>query len=77
MDWLTRDDQINWSGVTCWRRLRDWQQAGVWDLIHLALAICHIVPLLAMCRTTHGSGLNATCGAVQMIHHDLDERNGA
>ena len=19
------------SGVTCWRRLRDWQQAGVWD----------------------------------------------
>ena len=22
------------SGMTCWRRLRDWQQAGVWDLIH-------------------------------------------
>lgn len=19
------------SGVTCWRRLRDWQTAGVWD----------------------------------------------
>jgi len=19
------------SGVTCWRRLRDWQEAGVWD----------------------------------------------
>jgi transposase len=19
------------SGLTCWRRLRDWQQAGVWD----------------------------------------------
>jgi transposase len=25
------------SGMTCWRRVRDWQQAGVWDLIHLAL----------------------------------------
>ena len=25
------------SGMTCWRRLRDWQQAGVWDLIHFAL----------------------------------------
>jgi transposase len=25
------------SGMTCWRRLRDWQHAGVWDLIHFAL----------------------------------------
>lgn len=24
------------SGMTCWRRLRDWQRAGVWDLIHFA-----------------------------------------
>jgi len=24
------------SGMTCWRRLRDWQQVGVWDLIHFA-----------------------------------------
>ena len=23
--------------MTCWRRLRDWQRAGVWDLIHFAL----------------------------------------
>src|SRR5215470_12919772 len=25
------------SGMTCWRRLRDWQRAGLWDLIHRAL----------------------------------------
>jgi transposase len=25
------------SGVTCWRRLRDWQEAGVWDALHRAL----------------------------------------
>jgi transposase len=25
------------SGVTCWRRLRDWQQAGVWHRIHQGL----------------------------------------
>ena len=25
------------SGTTCWRRLRDWQQAGIWDLIHFVL----------------------------------------
>jgi hypothetical protein len=22
------------SGVTCWRRLRDWQHAGVWEALH-------------------------------------------
>ena len=25
------------SGMTCWRRLRDWQEAGVWDALHHAL----------------------------------------
>ena len=25
------------SGVTCWRRLRDWQKAGVWRELHHAL----------------------------------------
>lgn len=25
------------SGMTCWRRLRDWQQAGVWERLHREL----------------------------------------
>lgn len=25
------------SGVTCWRRLRDWQEAGVWRKLHKVL----------------------------------------
>lgn len=25
------------SGMTCWRRLRDWQKAGVWDKLHRTL----------------------------------------
>jgi transposase len=25
------------SGSTCWRRLRDWQEAGVWEQLHRAL----------------------------------------
>src|SRR5918912_1009339 len=25
------------SGVTCWRRLRDWQRTGVWHRLHQAL----------------------------------------
>jgi transposase len=32
------------SGMTCWRRLRDWQQAGVWEKLQqvlLDLLGCH------------------------------------
>ncbi len=25
------------SGMSCWRRVRDWEQDGIWDLIHSAL----------------------------------------
>ncbi|MGB8061873.1 MAG: IS5 family transposase [Candidatus Sulfotelmatobacter sp.] len=25
------------SGMSCWRRLRDWQEAGIWQLIHFSL----------------------------------------
>ena len=25
------------SGMTCWRRLRDWQEAGVWEQLHRVL----------------------------------------
>src|SRR5881398_2586751 len=25
------------SGMTCWRRLRDWQEAGVWERLRLLL----------------------------------------
>ena len=25
------------SGITCWRRLRDWQRAGVWRRLHRIL----------------------------------------
>jgi transposase len=25
------------SGITCWRRLRDWQAAGVWARLHRTL----------------------------------------
>jgi transposase len=24
------------SGMTCWRRLRDWQASGVWQRLHVA-----------------------------------------
>ena len=27
------------SGMTCWRRLRDWQRAGVWQQLHHQLLV--------------------------------------
>ncbi|GAA0948370.1 hypothetical protein GCM10009550_24640 [Actinocorallia libanotica] len=27
------------SGMTCWRRLRDWHEAGVWEALHQALLV--------------------------------------
>ena len=36
--WEMLPKQLAWgSGMTCWRRLRDWQEVGIWDLIHFAL----------------------------------------
>ena len=29
------------SGMTCWRRLRQWQRQGVWDRLHQAL-LCRL-----------------------------------
>jgi transposase len=25
------------SGMSCWRRLRDWQELGIWQLLHFVL----------------------------------------
>lgn len=40
------------SGMTCWRRLRDWQQAGVWQQLHeLLLARLRQAGRLDLSRT--------------------------
>jgi transposase len=43
MHWDRLPPQLGYgSGVTCWRRLRDWTTAGVWDRLHeLLLAELH------------------------------------
>lgn len=35
--WEDLPQELGCSGMTCWRRLRDWQQAGLWDRLHAAL----------------------------------------
>jgi len=53
------------SGMTCWRRLSDWQKAGVWDTVRAydsdphrqELRERHIEPNPARRNEDHGSGL--------------------
>lgn len=35
--WEMLPAEIGCSGMTCWRRLRDWQAAGVWAALHRVL----------------------------------------
>ena len=35
-EWLPQELGFG-SGMTCWRRLRDWNEAGVWDRLHQVL----------------------------------------
>jgi transposase len=53
------------SGMTCWRRLRDWQQAGVWQQLHeLLLAQLRQVGQLDLSRAVCDSAsLRALLGA--------------
>lgn len=35
--WEMLPHKMGCSGMTCWRRLRDWQEAGVWAALHRVL----------------------------------------
>ena len=35
--WEYLPQELGCSGMTCWRRLRDWQAAGVWERLHRIL----------------------------------------
>jgi len=37
ISWLDLPTNFGCSGMTCWRRLRDWQACGVWDSLHALL----------------------------------------
>jgi transposase len=51
------------SGVTCWRRLREWQEAGVWQRLHeLLLAKLHEADLIDWSRAAIDV---RTCGRLE------------
>jgi transposase len=57
------------SGMTCWRRLRDWQAAGAFEQIHQAvLARCHAARIIDFDRVmVDGSHVRAKKGAPQQV----------
>jgi len=57
------------SGMTCWRRLHDWQEAGVWQLIHFVF-----LDWLARCERidwsraiVDGSSVRAVFGGRRLV----------
>ena len=42
LPWAAVPSELGVSGITCWRRHQEWQQAGVWQRLHeLLLAELH------------------------------------
>lgn len=64
--WTRLPQQLGYgSGMTCWRRLRDWQTAGVWQRLHeLLLARLHAMGQLDWSRAiADSSHVRAVMGA--------------
>jgi len=76
--WVLRND-VPWrrlpttlfgvSGVTCWRRLRDWHKAGVWQALHeQLLAECNAAGRLDLHRAlVDSSHLHALKGGPRRV----------
>ena len=62
---------VGCSGVTCWRRLRDWTEAGVWPALHeLLLAELRAAGELDLDRcAVDGSHLRALKGGTTSAPH--------
>jgi transposase len=56
------------SDISCWRRLRDWQQAGVWDRLHeILLAKLHAADRIHFSRVVIDSTSVRAVGADEKL----------
>jgi transposase len=67
---------VGCSGVTCWRRLRDWTEAGVWPALHeLLLAELRATDRLDLDRcAVDGSHVRALKGGTTSAPHQSTAR---
>jgi transposase len=78
--WERLPQQLGYgSGMTCWRRLRDWQAAGVWDRLHeLLLAELHAAGQLDWSRAVaDASHVRALKGGTRPAQARLTEAEPA
>jgi transposase len=67
------------SGMTCWRRLRDWQQAGIWQLIHFSLLdwLARYGKIDWSRAVVDGSSVRAVLGGLRQAPTPPTERSSA
>lgn len=51
------------SGVSCWRRLRDWRVAGIWDVLHARISGWSAIPPIPELRCFSGASVRARAEA--------------
>ena len=67
------------SGMSCWRRLRDWQQAGIWQLIHFVLLdwLARYGQIDWSRAVVDGSSVRAVFGGFKQVPAPPTERSSA
>lgn len=61
--WEDLPAEFGCCGMTCWRRLRDWQQAGVWTRVHrVLLEMLHEAGLIDWSRALFDSAMVRAVG---------------
>jgi len=67
------------SGMTCWRRLRDWQTAGVWQRIHehLLATLRHADQIDWSRAVVDSASIRALRGGKKQVQTPQIERNRA
>ena len=62
------------SGMTCWRRLRDWHEAGAWQRLHeVLLAKLHAAGLIDWSRSAADG---RTCGRWAKYRYVVEQAIG-
>ena len=67
------------SGMSCWRRLRDWQERGIWQLLHFVLLdwLARYGQIDWSRAVVDGSSIRAVFGGFKQVPTPLTERGSA
>ena len=78
--WRMLPEEMNYgSGMSCWRRLRDWQEAGIWRLIHFVLLdwLARYGQIDWSRAVVDGSSVRAVFGGFKRVPTPPTERSSA